>query len=472
MGTFWSLQMRRWARAVLILSLLVGWIVPDSAAAQAEGPIYVVAAGDTLWGIAFTFGLDAAQLAEANGMTLNEGLSVGRELVIPGFQGVSGVLATRSVEFGETLRSLSLRHGLAIPSLTRLNRVVNPERLFVGQDVIYAQGQGDGLLISESAARQVAPGETDIELSMRTGLSAWALRTINSRTSRMWSVPGETLSVPAAGRPTTALPLDVESVSIDPLPARQGRTSEVEVRLQGAEAPTGSLGPWELGFMSLEPGRWVALQGVHAMTEPGMIDLHLSFGETSGPLAKEFTQPIYLASGDYGFDPILTVPDETIDPATTQPEDEQVAALVAPVTPDRMWEGPFLYPGAYTESFPSRFGSRRNYNGTGYDYYHAGLDFYGGIGTRITAPARGRVVFAGPLTVRGNTTIVDHGWGIYTAYLHQSEIMVSVGDSVEPGQTIGLVGATGRVTGPHLHWEIWVGGVPVDPLEWVETTYP
>jgi murein DD-endopeptidase MepM/ murein hydrolase activator NlpD len=472
METFWSLQMRRWASLALILSVLIGWMAPVPAAAQADGPIYVVEEGDTLWGIALKFGLDAEQLADANGMTLNEGLAVGRELVIPGFEGVGGVLATRQLGFGETLRSLSLRHGLSTASLTKLNRVVNPERLYLGQDVIYTQGQGDGLLVAESSARQVSAGETDIELSMRTGLSAWALRTINGKTSRIWSVPGEVLSVPAAGRPTTALPLHVDSVSIGPLPARQGHTTEVEVRMAGDSAPTGSLGAWVLGFMALEPGRWIALQGVHAMADPGMIDLHLSFSEASGPLAEEFTQPVYLASGDYRFDPILTVPDETIDPEITGPENEQVAALVAPVTAERMWDGPFLYPGAYTESFPSRFGSRRNYNGTGYAYYHAGLDFYGGVGTEITAPARGRVVFAGPLTVRGNTTIIDHGWGIYTAYLHQSEIQVTVGDIVEPGQTIGLVGATGRVTGPHLHWEVWVGGVPVDPLEWVETTYP
>jgi LysM repeat protein len=464
--------MHRWVRGVLILSLLVGWLPPASAAAQTEGPIYVVEAGDTLWGIALKFGLDAATLAAANGMTLNDGLAVGRELAIPGFQGVGGVLATRPVEFGETVHSLSLRHGLTEATVIRLNRVVNPERLFVGQDAVYTQGQGDGLLFPESATRQVTSGETDIELSMRTGVSAWALRTINSRTSRMWSVPGEMLSVPAPGRASTALPVDVERVRIDPLPARQGRTSEVEACMPADRTPTGSLGPWVLNFVSIDPGCWIALQGVYAMAEPGMIDLHLRFGGASGPLSEEFVQPVYLASGDYSFDPILTVPEETIDPETTQPEDEQVAALVAPVTPERMWDGPFLYPAAYTESFPSRFGSRRNYNGTGYDYYHAGLDFYGGTGMEITAPARGRVVFTGLLTVRGNTTIIDHGWGIYTAYLHQSEILVSTGDTVEPGQTIGLVGATGRVTGPHLHWEIWVGGVPVDPLEWVETTYP
>lgn len=464
--------MRRWARVILILGLFAGSITPAPAAAQAEGPIYVVEEGDTLWGIALMFGLDASTLAQANGMSLNEGLVVGRELVVPGFQGVSGVLATRSLEFGETLHSLSLRHGLSASSLTRLNRVVNAERLFVGQDIVYTQGEGDGLLLAESAARQVSAGETDIELSMRTGLSAWAIRMINGRESRLWSVPGEMLSVPVSGRPTTALPIDVESVSIDPLPARQGRASEVVVSMQGEQAPAGSLGPWNLGFMPLEPGRWVALQGAHAMAEPGMIDLHLSFNDASGPLAEEFTQLVYLASGDYGFDPILEVPDETIDPEITGPENEQVAALVAPFTAERMWDGPFLFPGPYTESFPSIFGSRRNYNGTGYNNYHAGLDFYGGIGTAITAPARGRVVFAGPLTVRGNTTIIDHGWGIYTAYAHQSEFRVSAGDAVEPGQTIGLVGATGRVTGAHLHWEVWVGGVPVDPLEWVESTYP
>ena len=120
-----------------------------------------------------------------------------------------------------------------------------------------------------------------------------------------------------------------------------------------------------------------------------------------------------------------------------------------------------------------RFGSRRSYNNSGYDYYHAGLDFYyTSLDDQIYAPARGRVVFAGPLTVRGNTTFIDHGWGVYTGYLHQSEILVTVGDLVEVGQVIGRVGDTGRATGPRLHWEILVGGVPVNPLDWVETAYP
>jgi len=465
--------MRVWSRWLLIFGLLTGSLIaPRPANAQGAGPIYIVQPGDTLWGIALTFGLDAAELASANGMATGDALAVGRELLIPGFEGISGVLEKRSIGFGETLRSLALRHGLLQSTVTRLNRVVNPERLFLGENVIFPQGGGDGLRIPEGAAAMVHPGETDIELSMRTGYAAWALRTINGRQARVWSVPGETLIVPAAGRATTDLLADLVSVEVEPVPLRQGRPAEVKGMLSAGGTPEGVLGPWPLNFELAGEGEWVALQGVHAMAEPGMVDLTLRVTGESGEMDYALAQPVYLASGEYGFDPILNVPDETIDPATTGPENERVAAIVSLVTTERLWEGAFAFPGPYTESFPSRFGSRRNYNGTGYSYYHAGLDFYGGTGTEITAPARGRVVLAEALTVRGKTTILDHGWGVFTAYLHQSEILVSLGEVVEAGQTIGLVGATGRVTGPHLHWEVWVGGVPVDPLVWVERAYP
>ena len=74
--------------------------------------------------------------------------------------------------------------------------------------------------------------------------------------------------------------------------------------------------------------------------------------------------------------------------------------------------------------------------------------------------------------MRGYATIIDHGWGVYSGFWHQSEIRVNVGDVVTPGQVIGLVGSTGRSTGPHLHWELWVGGVQVDPLQWVQESFP
>jgi len=82
------------------------------------------------------------------------------------------------------------------------------------------------------------------------------------------------------------------------------------------------------------------------------------------------------------------------------------------------------------------------------------------------------VVFAGPLTVRGNATIIDHGWGVYSGYWHQKEIKVQVGDKVKAGQLIGIIGDTGRVTGPHLHFEMIVNGIQVEPVDWLNQAYP
>ncbi len=225
-------------------------------------------------------------------------------------------------------------------------------------------------------------------------------------------------------------------------------------------------------------GRFISLQGIHAMTEPGLYTLVISGTLPAGtpfntaPFA--FSQAVLIGAGDYPFDPVLIVSPETIDPAVTMPEDAQWTALTAPVTAEKLWDGQFQSPAPdpYQDCWPSLFGNRRSYHGSPYQYFHTGLDFCGGVGTEILAPAGGEVIFAGPLTVRGNATVINHGWGVYSAYLHQSEILVNVGDRVTPSQVIGKVGGTGRVTGPHLHWEIWVGGVQVDPMDWLKQVFP
>ena len=145
-------------------------------------------------------------------------------------------------------------------------------------------------------------------------------------------------------------------------------------------------------------------------------------------------------------------------------------SIVALFTPARYWSGLFALPSV--GALRSVFGSLRAYNGGPYDAFHTGVDFSGGDDRPITAPAPGVVVFAGPLVVRGNATVIDHGWGVYTGYWHQSVSQVNVGDRVETGQVIGFNGSTGRVTGPHLHWELWVGGFQADPLQWTETEFP
>ena len=209
------------------------------------------------------------------------------------------------------------------------------------------------------------------------------------------------------------------------------------------------------------------------MTETGLSRIEIT-GTLQNGSQFSYAQSVLISNGDYPFDPVLTVSPETIDPSVTKPEDAEWFALTSTATAEKMWDGIFASPAPppFSDCWPSRFGNRRSYNGSEYAYFHTGLDFCGGVGTEILAPAAGRVVFAGPLTVRGNATLIDHGWGVYSGYAHQSEILVTVGDLVEPGQLIGKVGGTGRVTGPHLHWEILVGGIQVDPMDWLDQIFP
>lgn len=189
-----------------------------------------------------------------------------------------------------------------------------------------------------------------------------------------------------------------------------------------------------------------------------------------------FSQMVPVFSGDFNYYE-LTVPPETVDPANTKPEDELWTSLAQTFTEDKSWDGVFASPVALPSpcGYTSFFGERRSYNGSAFNYFHTGLDFcynYNNEVNEIYAPAPGKVVFAGPLTVRGNATMIDHGWGIYTGYMHQDKIFVKEGDRVETGQVIGTIGETGRVNGPHLHLEVWVGGVQVDPMDWLESSYP
>ncbi len=113
------------------------------------------------------------------------------------------------------------------------------------------------------------------------------------------------------------------------------------------------------------------------------------------------------------------------------------------------------------------FGRRRVLNGEARSP-HAGVDFPAATGTPVYAAQSGRVVLAENLYYSGNTVVIDHGYGIYTLYAHLSEIAVKAGDPVEASAEIGKVGATGRVTGPHLHWGLTIDHARVNALQIVQ----
>ena len=135
----------------------------------------------------------------------------------------------------------------------------------------------------------------------------------------------------------------------------------------------------------------------------------------------------------------------------------------------RLWSLPWRLPVSGEQS--GDFGVLRSYNGGPASDWHHGHDIDADAGAPIVAPAPGRVVFATELTVHGLGVILDHGAGVYSGYWHMSQIDARVGDLVQPGARLGLVGETGVVTGPHLHWEVIVQGRDVDPLQWTELSF-
>jgi murein DD-endopeptidase MepM/ murein hydrolase activator NlpD len=134
-----------------------------------------------------------------------------------------------------------------------------------------------------------------------------------------------------------------------------------------------------------------------------------------------------------------------------------------------MWTAPFIRPRAATVT--SRFGSGRMFNGT-LTSRHLGVDFHGGVGAPVRAANRGVVALVDNFFLAGNVVYIDHGGGVVTAYFHLSKALVAAGDTVSRGQEIGLVGATGRVTGPHLHWSARYGALTVNPLDLLSAGVP
>jgi murein DD-endopeptidase MepM/ murein hydrolase activator NlpD len=126
------------------------------------------------------------------------------------------------------------------------------------------------------------------------------------------------------------------------------------------------------------------------------------------------------------------------------------------------WTAPFQRPRA--SDISSGFGTGRTFNGQ-VASRHLGVDFRGAVGAPIRAANNGVVVLVDTFFLGGRVVYLDHGDGLTTGYLHLSRALVAVGDTVARGQTIGLVGATGRVTGPHLHWTARYGALTVNPLE-------
>jgi murein DD-endopeptidase MepM/ murein hydrolase activator NlpD len=458
--------------SLLLASLFILSASAQPAFAQAGGPVYIVQSGDTVSLIAANFNVSIDDILAANPALDPNLISEGQQIVIPGLEGISGVLETEIIPLGDSLRSLSRRTQVADDQLRKLNRLVSPTELYVGSSLIVPTQEQQQSLNTRMTA---SAGESLLEVSVRQGSDPWTLASVNKLHGTWAALPGDVLYSPIPGGQgnATGLPSAFLRASIGPLPLKQGGTAAIRVQANEGSNLSGILVDKPLHFFPAN-GEQVALQGVYALLEPGVHPLLLEATLPDGS-RQSFEQMVLVRSGQYGSRELYVAP-ETIDPAATEPENQTVFSIISPATPTPYWNGMFSSPAVYPDQFTSLFGEWRIYHGQGTNLviegFHSGLDFAGGEGLQIFAPAPGKVVFAAPLTVRGNATIIDHGWGVYSGFWHQSQIAVNVGDMVETGQVIGFVGGTGRATGAHLHWEVWVNGVQVDPLHWLNQAYP
>lgn len=212
-----------------------------------------------------------------------------------------------------------------------------------------------------------------------------------------------------------------------------------------------------------------ALIGVDLDKPEGKYELGVA-GKTQGGEPVSCEAAVTVMQGHFATES-LTVKQQFVQPnpeqeARAKAEQQRLREIFDTVTPEPLWKGSFRVPldGDFKGS---NFGKRRVLNGHP-GTPHGGMDFPAPTGTPVHAAQSGRVVLAEELYFSGNTVIVDHGLGIYTFYCHFSKIDAKVGEDVVAGTKLGEVGATGRVTGPHLHWALEVQRARVNPLELLE----
>ncbi len=457
---------------IIAFTIILFSISFPASAQTAEGPTYIVQSGDTLSSIAARFNVALEDLMNANNISNPDLLSAGQELVIPGLQGVSGVLVTEYVQFGDSFRNLSRRTQIGEPMLRKLNRLVSPTELYVGASLIVPQQSTDNGLTIHTTPHK---GESLLETAVRQGSDPWTLATLNDLSGTWDALPGDALysSTGTSDQGASGLPSAFLNAEVKTLPLKQGGTAEIIVKPAEGVTLSGTLVDQPLHFFDMGDGNQVALQGVDVELKPGAYPLRLDATLPDGS-SQSFEQMVLVKFGLQN--PVLQSVPPT-DPDTITAENQQITSIVSNITPTKYWQNEFLLPVAQPWCITEWFGTPRSYtyNGNDFGYFHSGVDY--GVCSQehpldIYAAAAGKVVFAGMLPIRGNATIIDDGWGVYTIYGHQKEIYVTVGQQIEAGQTIGQIGATGHVTGPHLHWEMWVNGVLVNPLDWLGQSYP
>lgn len=479
-------MIQRLLALILVAGILIG--LPASVigqdAANTGVTIHVVQRGENLFRIALSYGLTVDEIASLNGITDPSNIQVGQRLLVPLN---SATTATQPrvhvIQPGETLRSIADLYGITADDLALSNNISDVNTIFVGQVLN---------IDSESTATPTAPvipnpsdnipinpiyvvatGDTLFRIATSFGVTVNDLARANNIVDPTVIYAGEPLIIPGVEPPQLALDLPpvVSSFDVKPLILVEGRTARIRLVTTAPMNVSGTFLSHSVNVASeMNNTLHTILVGIPVFTDAGVYPLSLLLADGSNQQIKMDVN-LQIVSGGYGNETIALSPElgDLLNPNVEGVEYNLLQSLMNAFTPMRYFDGPMGLPAA--ASITSSFGMKRSYNGGPFDHYHMGTDFAGAPGSPILASASGVVVLADALNVRGNATVIDHGWGVYTGYWHQTEQYVQVGDFVTAGQVIGTIGSTGRVTGPHLHWELWVNGTPVEPMQWVQDSF-
>jgi murein DD-endopeptidase MepM/ murein hydrolase activator NlpD len=408
----------------LWLALLANQFAPQPLFAQSEPRSYTVVAGDTLFEIAKSFGVTLEELIAYNGITDPNLLEVGQVLLIP----VSGSVTGES-------------GAAALP-------------------------------VADVVAVRARPGDTVGAVAARYGQSTEQLAALNAIDPNIHLFPGQSLMIPRAAAGEE--PLRFGAVRAVTLPPQliQGHTGRVVVETAAPRQLEGNWNGLPLTFLPLPDGtnRYFAYLPAPALIDPNSYWLTLAYTATNGT-ALSHSWPLAVVEGVYELQE-LDLPDDRGGLLATDivvPEFEKVSAVWSQRTPMLYWTEVFSRP--ISPEFPttSAFGTRRIYYAGGPVSYHEGQDFGVPAGVPLVAPGNAVVALAEPLNVRGNAVILDHGGGVFSGYWHLSEIKVVPGQQVAQGDVIGISGNTGLSTGAHVHWELRIYGIAVDPLQFLDS---
>jgi len=245
------------------------------------------------------------------------------------------------------------------------------------------------------------------------------------------------------------------TVKPDSLPL--GQTVRLHCEIPAA---TARLNGRTVRLFKQESGGWQGLMPVAVADTPGTypVEFLAEDGTTLASASLTIRKTIFPSQN------VTLAPQIEALHSTTE-EMQTLTTFRDSVSDVRYWQDPLVAP--LPGCVISPFGVKRLHNGKATGEFHMGIDQRGAEGTPILAVAAGMVKIVQPFNVLGGTVAIDHGQGLETMYLHMSKLNVELGTRVNKGDVIGYVGATGRANGPHLHWVVYVNGVPVNPQQWV-----